>query len=1160
MRKLIALAVIAVASIGMGIGQSVTGQQAKNLVNGAAEVWMQDEINTPEYVKFAPGEELNPNELSGWLKQFTKDGGFGLKEINKRTDKLRQAHITYQLTYNGIPVSFNRVIAHIENGKVTSVNGNFNLSSPSTTQAGISESAALTNALNSINAQNYKWEIPAEEQLLKTETGDPSASFYPQGELCYVQPDARIDADHKLAWKFNIYAQKPLSRKEYFVDAQSGDIIFTNDQIHHSDAQGTAETKYSGTRTIVTDSVSPNMFRLRETGRGNGINTFNMQNGTNHGNAVDFTDGDNYWDNVNANQDEVATDAHWGAEMTYDYYLTQHNRNSIDGNGFALNSYVHYDNNYGNAFWDGQRMTYGDGGNQTTPFTALDITSHEITHGLTSRTADLIYSYESGALNESFSDIFGAAVEIWARPNNNNWLIGEDIGITLRSMSDPNQYGDPDTYQGDNWEFGAFDNGGVHINSGVQNYWFYLLVNGGSGTNDNNESYNVTALGLTTAAEIAFRNLVTYLSPSSEYDEARFYSIKSAVDLFGACSPEVEAVTNAWHAVGVGPAYTPNVVSDFSASLTSSCTAPLEVSFTNNSINGLNFTWDFGDGNSSTQLNPSHTYANNGSYDVQLIVDGGNCGADSVVKSSYINIGPNQPCVVTMPSLGPGEDQTSCTGRVFDSGGEQGNYGSGESSFLTIAPSGGASSVTLYINSFDVEAGSGSTCDYDYLAIYEGQSTNGTLIGKYCNTTGIPGTITSQTNAVTLHFFSDGGVENAGFDITWNCTYPDVPPAADFTASSVSDCRGTYSFSDESANGPTGWTWDFGDGNTSTDQNPTHTYTQNGDFDVTLTATNSHGTDSVVKSSHVTITKPSAPQVILTNNPGNGDSAVLTTTDSGVIYWFDSIWGGNLLDTGSTFTSAPLSSSTSFFVEREILKPIEKIGPVDNQFGSGNMFNNDQYLVFDALSDFELKTVKVFAGQAGNRTIELRNSSGQLLASETVFIQPGEHRIELDFDIQQGTDYQLGVSTNNMISLYRNDGGVQYPYSVAGLASIKRSSANSNPFGYYYFFYDWEIQEPSCISEREEVIVNLTGTDELSQNSGLTLYPNPTRSKLNVEFSGWNDEKVQIEILSSTGALVKTISTSATKATIDVSNLAAGYYLLKATGDQKTAIERIVIN
>jgi hypothetical protein len=76
----------------------------------------------------------------------------------------------------------------------------------------------------------------------------------------------------------------------------------------------------------------------------------------------------------------------------------------------------------------------------------------------------------------------------------------------------------------------------------------------------------------------------------------------------------------------------------------------------------------------------------------------------------------------------------------------------------------------------------------------------------------------------------------------------------------------------------------------------------------------------------------------------------------------------------------------------------------------------------------------------------------------------------------------------------------------------------------------------------------------------LTLYPNPTRSKLNVEFSGWNDEKVQIEILSSTGALVKTISTSATKATIDVSNLAAGYYLLKATGDQKTAIERIVIN
>ena len=127
-----------------------------------------------------------------------------------------------------------------------------------------------------------------------------------------------------------------------------------------------------------------------------------MNQGTSYGNAVDFTDGDNFWNNT-SNLDNYATDAHWGAEMTYDYFFSMFNRNSIDGNGFALVSYVHYGNNYSNAFWDGQRMTYGDGNNN--PFTALDITGHEITHGLTNFTANLVYQNESGALNESFSDI-----------------------------------------------------------------------------------------------------------------------------------------------------------------------------------------------------------------------------------------------------------------------------------------------------------------------------------------------------------------------------------------------------------------------------------------------------------------------------------------------------------------------------------------------------------------------------------------------------------------------------------------------------------------------------------------------------------------------------------------------------------------------------------
>lgn len=146
--------------------------------------------------------------------------------------------------------------------------------------------------------------------------------------------------------------------------------------------QGTAVTKYSGTQTITTDSYN-GYYRLRESGRGNGIFTYNMQLGSNYYSAVDFTDDDNYWNNVNAQQDEVATDAHWASEKYYDYFYNTFNRNSIDNNGFALYNYVHADliafglSNNVNAFWDGARMTYGDGNATYSPLTTVDITAHK---------------------------------------------------------------------------------------------------------------------------------------------------------------------------------------------------------------------------------------------------------------------------------------------------------------------------------------------------------------------------------------------------------------------------------------------------------------------------------------------------------------------------------------------------------------------------------------------------------------------------------------------------------------------------------------------------------------------------------------------------------------------------------------------------------------
>ena len=203
----------------------------------------------------------------------------------------------------------------------------------------------------------------------------------------------------------------------------------------------------------------------------------------------------------------------------------------------------------------------------------------------------------------------------------------------------PNLYGDPDTYLGTNWATGPGDNGGVHTNSGVQNFWYYLLCQGGSGTNDNGNAYTVSGIGVSSAEKIVYRSLTTYLTPTSQYADARVGAIQAAQDLFGACAPEVIAVTNAWYAVGVGAQYSATVTASFTASATSSCSLPFTVNFTNTSINATNATWDFGDATTSTAYNPSHTYTAAGTYNVQLIVTSA-CGTDSVLQTAYITINP----------------------------------------------------------------------------------------------------------------------------------------------------------------------------------------------------------------------------------------------------------------------------------------------------------------------------------------------------------------------------------------------------------------------------------------------------------------------------------------------------------------------------------------
>lgn len=399
------------------------------------------------------------------------------------------------------------------------------------------------------------------------------ASFAPKGELVYYSdPSDEKLKDLKLAYKFDIYSEKPISRQYVFVDAKNGNVLGTDAIIHEINTPGTATTVYSGNRNIVADSYNGS-YRLRETGRnaGTAVETYNARKSTNLSGAVDFTDSDNVWNNVNTNKDQYATDAHWGAEMTLDYYYSKFGRKSIDNNNFAIKSYVHYGNNIFNAYWDGSRMLYGDGSSTTNggkPLTAIDVCGHEITHGLTTKTANLVYQREPGALNEGFSDIFGNTIERWARPTKASWTLGEDFSYVIRDMSNPNAYRQPDTYKGTYWKDATTtgcavpgqttnDYCGVHTNSGVLNFWYYLLVTGGSGTNDNGFAYNVSGIGLDKAGAIAYRTLTTYLTSTSTYANTRTYSLQAAADLYGAGSNEVTQVTNAWNAVGVGGGTSP---------------------------------------------------------------------------------------------------------------------------------------------------------------------------------------------------------------------------------------------------------------------------------------------------------------------------------------------------------------------------------------------------------------------------------------------------------------------------------------------------------------------------------------------------------------------------------------------------------------------------
>jgi Zn-dependent metalloprotease/uncharacterized protein YjdB len=539
--------------------------------------------NTPTVISFAPEggfDRFNANE-SLYQLFAVNTTNTNLVLVSSTTTKHKTVVEQYDEYYNNIKVELSGIkVLYNTSDRSSFINSNYyNINYPLPASPVITITDARRIAITSVKAETFAWQVPGMEEQLKKEQKDVSASYYPKGELVYVEDNTLTQQDRKLclAYKFNVYAIQPISREDIYVDASTGKILFKNSQIHHTSSSG--PSAYSGTVNFNSSRLSGSYY-LRDSLRGGGINTFTCAN-TNGSTILDVTSATSTF------ASDVALDAHWGAEVVYDYWLNEQGRNSYNNTGGALNSYVHYLVNYNNAFWNGSQMVYGDGSGLPSgflPLTSLDVCAHEIGHGVCQFTANLAYNKESGAMNEGFSDIWGAIIENYGDPHETDakaksmWKIGEEIGTNpIRRMDTPNIRFQPDTYGGTYWvsvvgctPSSGNDYCGVHTNSGVLNYWFYLLCQGGSGTNDIGNAFSVAGVGTSKGADIAYQTELM-LTSASNFANCRSASISAAQTLYGSCSPEVEAVTRAWYAVGVGSNYTSGTVTAITGS-SSVCT------------------------------------------------------------------------------------------------------------------------------------------------------------------------------------------------------------------------------------------------------------------------------------------------------------------------------------------------------------------------------------------------------------------------------------------------------------------------------------------------------------------------------------------------------------------------------------------------------------
>ncbi|MGW6835580.1 M4 family metallopeptidase [Streptomyces sp. NPDC054949] len=488
------------------------------------------------------------------------------KSVSKDADGT--LHTRYDRTFAGLPVLGGDLVVH---------------TTPAGGVKGVTKASPATISLTSTTARKTADSARSFAESQARTDGIKPAEVKSPREVIWAASGQPV-----LAWETVVGGRQrdgAPSELHVVTDANTGDRIHAYQAVMN----GTGHGQYGGQVTLGTSGVAGNHLLKDDTRGGNSTTDLGHSDDDEAAGTL-FTDADDVWsDGSPGNNQSAAVDAHYGAQLTWDYFNDVHGRNGIRNDGVAASSRVHYGNAYSNAYWWDHCfcMTYGDGAYNSNPLTSIDVAAHEMSHGITSATAGLRYSGESGGLNEATSDIFGAAVEFWANNASDpgDYFEGEKInlngdGTPLRYMDKPSKDGD----SADHW-YPNIRQLDVHYSSGPANHWFYLASEGSgaklvNGVNYDSPTYDgkpVNPIGREAAAKIWFRALTTYMTSSTDYAAARTATLEAAADLYGKNGVVYNNVGNAWAAVNVGPRMAQGVTLTNPGNQVSTTTVPVDL-------------------------------------------------------------------------------------------------------------------------------------------------------------------------------------------------------------------------------------------------------------------------------------------------------------------------------------------------------------------------------------------------------------------------------------------------------------------------------------------------------------------------------------------------------------------------------------------------------